>query len=344
MHNLYPLLYNRCVYEVTEQECGRGAVWSRAATAGSQRYPVCWSGDPAADFDSLACTIRGGLSAGFSGMALWSSDIGAYRGMPSARLYVRWAQFCLLCSHSRMHGDSPREPWVFGDEAFAIVRDYVRLRYRLFPYLYSLAYEAARTGLPVIRALALAFPDDPGGFDQDLQFMLGSALLVAPIYDDSDARRVYLPPGVWVDFWSGERLHGPAHVRVDAPLDRLPLYVRAGAIVPTMPPADRIPDGLIDPLIVEVYPAECISAALHEDEGTTVYEGAFDGERLTLSWSGGPERAQVLRLHGVAHVRAVTFDGAPLSDWSSAEGTIEVRTPRSRSGLLMVECVPSVGV
>ena len=135
LHNLYPLLYNAAVFEVTAEEKGRGLVWARSATAGSQRFPVCWSGDPASDWDSLAATVRGGLSAGMSGLALWSHDIGGYRGAPDPELYVRWAQFGSFSSHSRMHGDSPREPWLFGTEALAIVRKFVGLRYRLFPYI-----------------------------------------------------------------------------------------------------------------------------------------------------------------------------------------------------------------
>ena len=126
LHNLYPLLYNEAVFEVTAEEKGRGLVWSRSGTAGSQRFPVGWSGDPASDWESFAATVRGGLSAGLSGLALWSHDIGGYRGQPDPELYVRWAQFGLFSSHSRMHGDSPREPWLFGEEALAVVKKFAR--------------------------------------------------------------------------------------------------------------------------------------------------------------------------------------------------------------------------
>ena len=193
VHNLYPLLYNRAVFEVTQEEKGYGVVWGRSAFAGSQQYPLVWSGDPAADFQSLASTIRGGLSAGLSGLPFWSNDIGGYRGMPSAELYLRWAQFGLFCSHSRMHGDSPREPWTFGEEAVSIVRKYTLLRYELFPYIYSTAFEAGLKGLPVIRALPLAFPDDPNVFDKDFEYMLGPWLLVAPVLEAGGKHEVYLP-------------------------------------------------------------------------------------------------------------------------------------------------------
>ncbi len=305
MHNLYPLLYNQCVYEVTQQERGYGVVWSRSGTAGNQRYPVCWSGDPAADFDSLACTIRGGLSVGLSGVPFWSNDIGAFRGMPTPQLYTRWAQFTLLCSHARMHGDTPREPWFFGPEALAIVRRYTLLRYRLFPYLYSLAHEAHRTGLPVIRAMPLVFPDDPNTCDKDLQFMLGPWLLVAPIYDAGEERMVYLPAGVWFDFWTGERYSGPATIRVHAPLDTLPLFVRGGAIVPMMQEARRIPQGRIDPLILEIYPHGDSAYLLYEDEGETAVRCKAPGDTIELSIEQPFSRQIVVHVHAADLISGV---------------------------------------
>ena len=242
IHNLYPLLYNRAVFEVTQEVRGKGLVWSRSGYAGSQRYPTCWSGDPACTWDSLAFTIRGGLSLGLSGVPFWSNDIGGYRGHPSEALYIRWAQFGLLCSHARCHGESQREPWFYGNRATEIFRRYARLRYQLFPYLYSCAHEAARTGLPVLRAMPLAFPADINGYDKDLQYMLGPWLLVAPIYDESDRRSVYLPAGRWTEFWTGQTFDGPNDLNIHAPLDTLPVFVHGGAMVPgTAPGAGEDP-------------------------------------------------------------------------------------------------------
>lgn len=343
LHNLYPIIYNRCVTEVTAQERGYALVWARAATAGSQRYPVYWSGDPAADFDSLACTIRSGLCIGLSGIPFWSNDIGAYRGMPSPRLYVRWAQFGLLCSHSRMHGDSPREPWHFGDEAAAIVRRYIRLRYQLFPYLYSTAHETTLAGMPVIRPLVLAFPDDPGGYREDLEYMLGPWLLVAPVYDAGDRRRVYLPPGEWVDYWTKQRHHGPAHLMVDAPLDRLPLFVRAGAVIPMMAEQARIPESTLDPLIVEVYPAAEVRYAFREDGGVTAFSGGLDARQFTLGWRGGPPRAYHLRIVGVGPASRVLLDTpegvrVTLEHWQmTTDSTLEVYVPRTSDAQVIIE-------
>ncbi len=311
IHNLYPLLYNGAVFEVTAEEKGRGLVWSRSGTAGSQRFPVCWSGDPASDWDSLAATIRGGLSAGMSGLALWSHDIGGYRGTPDPELYVRWAQFGLFSSHSRMHGDSPREPWLFGDEALAIVRKFVGWRYRLFPYIRSAALEARETGLPVLRALPLAFPDDPNAAAWDHEYMFGPSLLVAPVIrkvkelQHGSGRRsgpprmsVYLPRGEWIDFWTGRTHRGPAVIEASARLDIMPLFVRAGAVIPMMKGAVRIPEGRIDPLEAVLYPAPSGPSwsTLFEEEGRTIFRLERIGDRCLVEWTGPVRRTYVIRM------------------------------------------------
>ena len=328
MHNLYPLYYNRAVFEVTRECKGQGLVWSRSGYAGSQRYPTCWSGDPAADWASLACTIRGGLSLGLSGVPFWSNDIGAYRWLPSPRLYVRWAQFGLLCPHARCHGESQREPWFFGPEALSIFRRYARLRYQLFPYLYSLAHEAAQTGLPVLRAMPLAFPDDPLSYGQDLQYMLGPWLLVAPVYDEGDERTVYLPEGRWFDYWTDRAYDGPASLRVQAPLNTLPLFVRAGAIIPMMAPAKRIPRGPIDWLLVDVYPAGESSYRLLEDEGPTELRCTCEPTGLAFESHGPLERQLTVRFHGLG-LRPGAAEPGELR--IGRGGLVQLRLPRGRS-------------
>ncbi len=331
MHNLYPLLYNQVAFEVTAEVEGAGIVWGRSGYAGSQRYPTCWSGDPACTWDSLAFTLRGGLSLGLSGVPFWSNDIGGYRGHPSPELYIRWAQFGLLCSHARCHGETQREPWFFGEEATAIFRRYARLRYQLFPYLYSCAHEAARTGLPVLRAMPLAFPDDPNGYDKDLQFMLGPWLLAAPIYDESGRRSVYLPAGRWIDYWSGRSAAsaptaGPATLAIHAALDTLPLFVRGGAIVPMIPPANRIPAGLLDPLIFDIHPHGHSGYRLYEDEGVTDIACTHDDSGLTLTSAGGPARRTIVRFH-LAPGAAFRVAGADLPVQVGSSGVIQLSFP-----------------
>jgi len=347
MHNLYPLLYNRAVFEVTQEERGReaGIVWSRSGTAGSQRYPVCWSGDPAADFASLAATIRGGLSAGLSGLPFWSSDIGGYRGRPDPELYVRWAQFGLFSSHSRMHGDSPREPWHFGDEALGIVRKYAELRVRLFPYIYSAAHEAARTGMPVIRALPLAFPADPisaaGAGPAGFEYMFGPSLLVAPVYERAGLRTVYLPPGTWVDYWTRKKLRGPATLRLTVPLEKIPLYIRAGAIIPmigTPESVPRIPESRVDPLALETFPHRSSESVLYEDEGASEFGCEAGPHKIVLTWRGAFLRHWILRFRDIgrpARIRLETVPRLPANRRpikSYENGDMTIALPSVRSG------------
>jgi len=233
--NLYPLWYNRTVFEAIERVTERnGLVWGRSGWAGSQRYPAQWGGDPEASLAGMAASLRGGLSYALSAPGFWSHDIGGFYGQPpSPELYVRWAQFGLLSPLARAHGLSPREPWHFGERALAIFREFTELRYRLLPYLLTVAREAEAAGLPVMRPLVLEFPDDPGSRAIDLQYMLGPDILVCPVFSESAdpvAVGVYLPGGAsWVDWWTGEELEGGRWLQVSVPLDRLPLYRRSGA-------------------------------------------------------------------------------------------------------------------
>ncbi len=240
LHNVYPLLYNRCVYEATAKWGPSGPlVWGRAGWTGSQRYPVQWGGDLQGDWEGLAASIRGGLSWGMSGVPFHTHDIGGFSsldgGKPTPEFYVRSTQVGVLSSHTRFHGQSVREPWEFGAEAEAIVRDWIDLRYRLLPYLEQCAAEASETGLPVMRAMPLAFPDEPLAWGFEEQYMLGPALLVAPVLQPGGRVRFYLPQGAWTHWWTGEVIHGPALIETIAPLDVLPLYGRAGESVPLGP-------------------------------------------------------------------------------------------------------------
>jgi alpha-D-xyloside xylohydrolase len=236
-HNAYPLYYAKAIWDATEQARGPGeaVLWARAGWAGSQRYPVHWSGDGLSRFEDLACVLRATLSMGLSGFPFDSHDIGGFLGTPTPELYVRWAQLGLLSSHARVHGLGPREPWAFGSRAEAIVRRIVELRYRLMPYIWSEALESVATSLPMVRAMVLEDPDDPTLAWLDDQYLFGRDLLVAPILDAGDRRKVYLPKGAWVAFESGRVHQGPCWLDVVAPLDVVPMFARAGAVLPLGP-------------------------------------------------------------------------------------------------------------
>ncbi|MFO1283651.1 MAG: glycoside hydrolase family 31 protein [Burkholderiales bacterium] len=238
LHNVYPLLYNHCVYEATakfqRRDAGPPMVWSRAGWAGSQRYPIGWGGDPQSDWEGLAASIRGGLSHGMSGNPYHSSDIGGFYGaaQPDAELYLRWLQMSVFASHIRVHGIGEREPWAFGPEAEAVARKWLAFRYRLIPYLERVIVQATRTGLPVMRAMALAFPGNALVAGFETQFLCGEALLVAPIVQPGGEVEIALPPGAWYDINTRTRHAGRQVLRYRAGLDQFPVFGREGYALP----------------------------------------------------------------------------------------------------------------
>jgi alpha-D-xyloside xylohydrolase len=241
LHNVYPLLYNRCVFEATKKFAPAAAqppiVWSRAGWAGSQRYPVQWGGAPQSDWEGLAASIRGALSWGMSGAPYHATDIGGFYGseQPSPELYLRWLQMSVFSSHMRLHGLGPREPWAFGEDIEAIARQWIEFRYRLLPYLKSVIAQAAATGMPVMRAMPLAFPSNALTRAYETQFLCGDALLIAPIVAPGGEVEVALPPGAWYDLASRQRLAGRQVIRYRAPLDKFPVFGREGYGLPLGP-------------------------------------------------------------------------------------------------------------
>lgn len=322
LHNLYPLLYNDAVSEVTAEETGRaGLVWGRSTYAGGQRHAAQWGGDPRCTYRDMASTLRGGLSIGMCGHAFWSHDIGGFKGQPTLDLYVRWAQFGLLSPLSRAHGTTTRLPWDYGEEASRIVRDYVRLRYRLLPYIYTYACIAAETSLPLMRAMILEFPDDPNTYTMDLQYMLGEELLVAPIYNSAGRRAVYFPAGRWVDFWTHELIEGPETRWVEASLDVLPLYVRANTLIPTIEPPDYLTDDPFDLVTFDAYLLDSGSFELHDTDGITQVSASLEGSRLNVQVEG-VKRSLGLRLiplPGVPSVDTVYVNGVALNRMDALE-------------------------
>lgn len=234
MHNRYPLLYNRAVAEATHARTGEWIIWARSATAGSQRYPLHWGGDSSAGWDNLFADVAGGLSLGLCGFPFWSMDIGGFLGEPDDELLVRWLQAGLFLSHSRIHGFGNRELYDRGATT-DLARDLLHLRYRLLPYLLGQAHLSAGAGVPLARALVIDHPDDPGTWHVSDQWLLGDDLLVAPVADPAGNRRVYLPEGEWVHWFTGERHRGPCWLDTHSPIEEFPLYQRAASLVPLGP-------------------------------------------------------------------------------------------------------------
>jgi len=330
VHNLYPLLYNRAVFEVTEEVAGHGLVWGRSGWAGSQRTPTCWGGDPIADFPYMVNQLRAALSIGLSGVPFYSHDIGGFAGRPDPELYVRWAQFGLFSSHSRCHGTTPREPWEFGEEAEAIFRRYAKLRYRLLPYIYSTAVQAAQTGLPVVRALVLKYSHDPNVRHLDSEYLFGDNFLVAPVLERGAERRmVYLPVGDWVDYWSREVREGPSWFNYPAPLEILPLFVRRGAIVPMGPDTDHADRPIGEGLVLDIYPTYSGQFVLH-DENAPPVEISYAADETSLQLNiGALSVPPVVILNDFPSVRRVTVNHRPHEHWRTEGGglVIELTEP-----------------
>jgi len=242
LHNLYPLLYQKAVYEITKEVTGEGIIWARAGWAGCQRYPLHWGGDAACSWDGLAGSLKGGLHLGLSGFGFWSHDVPGFHGVPNFMnsvipddLYVRWTQFGVFSSHIRYHGSSAREPWQFPDIA-DIIRKWWKLRYSLIPYIIVQSIKTTLTGMPVIRALYLHHPDDRTCRHIDDEYYFGDDFLVAPVMNSEGKRDIYLPEGKWVHFFNKKIFTGAKWFRnVETPLEEAPVFVRKGASIPYYP-------------------------------------------------------------------------------------------------------------
>ena len=234
MHNLYPLQYNQAVFEVLQEAKREEAiVFARSSYASGQRFPVHWGGDCWSNFESMAESLRGGLSLTSCGFAFWSHDIGGFEGKPPPALYKRWVQFGLLSSHSRLHGSGfYRVPWLVDEESCDVLQAFTRLKHRLMPYLYAKAIEACETGVPMMRSMLLEHPQDPACATLDRQYQLGESLLVAPVFTDSGEVDFYLPEGRWTHLLNGQVREGGRWHRETHDFQSLPLYVAPNTVLP----------------------------------------------------------------------------------------------------------------
>ena len=288
IHNVYGLYWDKVVTEEFEKRNPGKRLFqmTRSAFAGMQRYCFSWTGDSGNDlgmtysWDQFAYQIPVMLSAGLGGVPFITGDITGYCGdipdySAAAELYIRWMQFGLFTPLSRAHhwGGVSVEPWRFGEQAIDCARKTIELKYRLMPYLYTCAREAYDTGLPLMRAMFLEFPDDEECRRTDMQFMFGPSLLVAPVVKEGEtSREVYLPEGQWYDWYSEELYEGGKYITVDAPLDRVPLFVKAGSIIPTMPVLQYTWQDPSAPLYIDIWPSASgvKDYTLYEDDGESL--------------------------------------------------------------------------
>ncbi len=287
VHNIYNLLWAKTVFEGMSAFRPGERVFNltRSGSAGIQRYGVItWSGDVSRSFGGLGVQLPMLLNMGMSGLAYHNSDIGGYARNPTtAELYVRWMEYGVFTPVTRAHGagesvsGSPTEPWKFGEEAENVCREMLSLRYRLLPYNYTMAYRNYRTGLPLARPLIMMYPRDSAYADESSTYLWGDDFLVAPVVEaDQRTKPVVFPRGEWVNFWSDESVEGGRTIVVDAPLGRIPLFVRSGSIIPLAPLMRYSDERPLDTLTLAVYPGNSGGDSFYEDDGkTTAYQ---DGE------------------------------------------------------------------
>jgi alpha-D-xyloside xylohydrolase len=334
MRNRYAVEYNRAVAEALEELKGNDWVlFQRSGTVGSQMLPLFWAGDNDANFspnNGLPTVVTAGLNAGMSGISLWMSDLGGYN--KSARspgdqiLFARWTEYSALSPGMEVMSGMNLGPWDYGEEALRIFRMYSVLHMSLFPYRYAAALESQRTGLPLMRALALMHQDDSAARETADEYYFGPTLLVAPVLGPVTQRSVYLPDGSWIDYWTGRCYTGRQTIAADAALDRIPLFVREGAILPKIPedvmtlvPRDQFVSkiqALDDRRVYEIYPG-------HETQTLTDFEGRrleYRPQTGSLTISGAA--ARVIVRFKFTHPSSVSLNGRQLEHTAAgADGT-----------------------
>ena len=256
-HNLYPVRYDMAVSEITKKLHNENIMWARAAWAGSQRYPLHWGGDAATTNTGLLGTLRAGLSFGLSGFSFWSHDMGGFVKSTPEDLYCRWIPFGFLTSHTRAHGAPPTEPRLYDSKRVQdVFRKSAEMKYRLMPYVYAQAKECTEKGLPMLRALFVEFPDDPGAWKVDDEYLFGSQILVAPLLESGmTGRTVYLPEGKWIDYQTEKVYEGGWH-RIEAGSLPIIMLVRDGSVLPHLKLAQSTAEMDWSKMSLKVYSAD----------------------------------------------------------------------------------------
>lgn len=346
-HNVYGTQMSRATREGLERAFPnkRPFVLTRAAYAGSQRYTASWTGDNSATWDHLRLTISIVLNLGLSGMFFTGPDIGGFHGAPDGELYARWLQMASFLPFCRSHTikDSPdQEPWSYGTQVEGIVRRYLELRYQLLPYFYSTYAQSTALGLPPIRPTFLFDRTDTRLYGQDDVFMVGDALLIAPILEKGATQReVYLPRGVWYDFWTRKLIDGARTITVEAPLQTMPIFVKSGKILPMWPVMQYVGEKQVEELLLKAY-AGSGETTIYEDagEGLSYLQGDYRWSYFTcrylpsgqfgIDWRRAgtyqpPYKRARLEITGISgEPESVVVDGQPAALWFFEKGVVEV--------------------
>jgi len=311
VHNIYSTLWNMALYEGQRSISNRRVFClSRTAYAGIQRYgSALWSGDIDPTWEVLDHQVVIGQQVCMSGQPFWTTDIGGFMTADfyEPELYVRWFQWGTFCPIFRTHGTRPEnETWSFGSDIEKILVDYIKIRYRLMPYIYSCVYETHKTGVSIMRAMLMEFPQDSTAARQDHQFMFGPSILVAPVTEKGKrCKKVWLPEGIWYNYWENKKYEGPQEVDEIAPLWKIPIYIRGGSIIPEGPDVLHTGNNLFDPLTIHIYPGKDAQFTLYEDDGKT-----YDYEEGVFSLTGFVynEKLKSLKIQSPE----VTYPGLPV--------------------------------
>ena len=328
LHNVFPIAYAKAAYEnFAAYNHLRGMNHTREGYAGIQRYPFIFAGDWPSEWQYFEPVIKAGLNIGLSGVGYWAHCMGGFEHPADPELYIRWCQFGMLSPVAMVFGmDHPgyKEPWNYGKEAQAIFKQYARLRYQLLPYLYNHAYEMYTTGMPLMHALVLDYQDDVNVYNITDQYLLGSSLMVCPVTQKGAATRtVYLPQGRWIDYWTGKTYAGKQYLNVLTPLDKIPLFIKAGSIIPTQAPLQYVGERIIDTLTLDIYPGDSATCRLYTDDGKSLLyqQGQFaitnirsqtfqDNIAITIQPAAGsyhsPLKTFELKVHLAEKPRAVS--------------------------------------
>ena len=332
MRNRYAVLYNNAMEEMIQKDLkGNGVLFCRSVTTGANGIGFLWGGDEQASFspeNGLPAAVTAGLNAGLSGMPLWTADLGGYLsyGGANAKLFMRWTEYAAFSPTMEIISTANRLPWDYGDEALAVYRKFSTLHMSLFPYRYAAAQQAAKTGMPIMRALVLDYQDDEQARTARNEYMFGPDLLVAPIVDEGTQQTLYLPAGEWVDYWSGATLAGGKTITADAAIDSLPLYVKRGAVLPKLPEdvMTLVPAAESDNKTVKTMDDRRVYEVIGEAAQSPSTTVDFDGRTITRSGNTltitGDAKAHLIVRWRFGKVQSATVNGAAVKVQSDAGG------------------------
>lgn len=364
LHNLFPLAYAQAPFlKFQDFNHMRGMDHTREGFAGIQRYPFIFAGDWPSYWQYFKPVIRAGLNIGLSGVPAWTHCMGGFEQVADPELYVRWVQFGMFSPIAMLFGmEHPnyKEPWRYGDEAQAIFTQYDKLRYRLIPYLYTSYYNSYLTGSPVIHALVFDYPQDVNTYGIDDQYLFGDEMLICPVTTKGAvSRTVYLPEGNWIDYWSGEKFEGKQSIVTKTPLEKLPIYVKAGAIIPMQPVMQYFGEKPIDPLTLDIYPSGKTEYKLYEDDGVSLdyQKGVFaqteinceadnQSVKIDISASEGKymvaDRNYSFQIHLDKKPASVFLGNNELKNWKfdDQKKVLEITVPKKSSetiGLIVIQ-------